>query len=221
MVSSTYDFGQCSNKDDATTLVERIEAAPGTPSSFSPYARTLPPSVALPMCWRRNELAVLASCIPGLAALQEVAAQILTFSSDLIALVEAGIFHRFPSLFSQKQLTWDRWLWAASVHTSRLLPASCYLNEDEEKAADHVVAPDERFYSPPQLWDDLSVMVPLIDMLNHEMEESQIKWKSSIPPPSGEDAEMLEEDGDKDAVAKVVIQKRVKKGLRFIQLMDF
>ena len=78
-VSSTYDFGQRSNKDDATTLVERIEAAPGTPSSFSPYARTLPPSVALPMCWKRNELAVLASCIPGLAALQEVAAQILTF----------------------------------------------------------------------------------------------------------------------------------------------
>lgn len=220
-VSSTYDFGQCSNKDDATTLVERIEAAPGTPSTFSPYARTLPPSVALPMCWKRNELAVLASCIPGLAALQEVAAQILTFSSDLIALVEAGIFHRFPSLFSQKQLTWDRWLWAASVHTSRLLPASCYLNKDEEKAADHVVAPDERFYSPPQVWDDLGVMVPLIDMLNHEMEESQIKWESSTPPPSGEDAEMLEEDGDKDAVAKVVIQKRVKKGAQIYTTYGF
>ncbi len=219
-VVSDYDFGQCSNKDDATSGINRIECAAGTPETFSPYARTLPPSVPLPMCWKRNELAVLASCIPGLSALQEVAAQIMTFSSDLIALVEAGVFHRFPSLLSEKQLTWDRWLWAASVHTSRLLPASCYLNKDEQKAANHAVAPDELFYSPPQVWDDLGVMVPLIDMLNHEVEESQIKWESPAAPNADEDEEM-EDAGEDETVAKVVIQKRVKKGAQVYTTYGF
>ena len=220
-VSSPYDFGQGSNKDDAARNVERVQCSTDTPITFSPYARTLPPSVPLPMCWKRNELAILASCIPGLAALQEVAAQIMTFSSDLIALVEAGIFHRFPALFSQKQLTWDRWLWAASVHTSRLLPASCYLNKNEEKAANHVVAPGELFYSPPQVWDDLGVMVPLIDMLNHEVEESQIKWESPAPPKIDDDEEMLEEGNYDDTIAKVVIQKRVKKGAQIYTTYGF
>ena len=48
-------------------------------------------------------------------------------------------------------------------------------------------------------------MVPLIDMLNHES-AAQIKWES----PSWEEAE-IERDG---SVAKVVMHKRVKKGLQ-------
>jgi hypothetical protein len=214
---SDCDFRQYSTKDDASMHVERIGLAQGTPETFGPYARTLPPSVPLPMCWKRNELATLASCIPGLPLMHEIAAQILTFASDLIALVEAGILYRFPSIISPKLLTWDRWIWAASVHMSRALPSMCYLNRGEESPKNHIVAPGELFYSPPHVWKDLGVMVPLVDMLNHEAQESQIKWVS--PKAHRDDYDdVYDDDNDMgtdekdDDVAKILIQKRVKKG---------
>jgi len=46
----------------------------GAPETFAPYVRTLPSSICLPICWKRNELALLAGCIPGMPALQKVAA---------------------------------------------------------------------------------------------------------------------------------------------------
>lgn len=213
-VASNYGFGQSSTRDDASNSVQRVELSDGTPESFAPYARTLPPSVALPMCWKRNELATLASCIPGIPLMQEIAAQIMSFSSDLIALVDAGILYRFPSLFSPKLLTWDRWLWAASVHMSRVLPSTCYLNHGEESAEHHTVVPGELFYSPPDVWNDLGVMVPLIDMLNHEVEESQINWES---PKVQDDDEEWQDD---DNVAKITIRKRVKKGSQIYTTYD-
>jgi hypothetical protein len=216
-VTTNCDFRQHSTKDDASTHVKRIKLAQGTPDTFAPYARTLPPSVPLPMCWKRNELATLASCIPGLPLMQEITAQILTFSSDLIALVEAGILYRFPSIISPKLLTWDRWIWAGSVHMSRALPSMCYLNRGEDSPKNHIVAPGELFYSPPQVWKDLGVMVPLVDMLNHEAQESQIKWVSPKAHRNGDnDAEddgfEMATDEKDDDVAKILIQKRVKKG---------
>lgn len=219
-VASEYDFGQFSTKDDASKSVERLGLLEGTPESFAPYTRTLPPSVALPMCWKRNELATLASCIPGMPLMQEIAAQIMTFSSDLIALVDAGILYRFPSLFSPKLLTWDRWLWAASVHMSRVLPSTCYLNRGEGSAQNHVVAHGELFYSPPEVWNDLGVMVPLMDMLNHEVEESQIKWESPKAADDDDDVDMIEGGKDDDNVAKIMIQKRVKKGSQIYTTYD-
>ena len=196
-----------STLDDACINVERMTPSSGTPKTFGPYARTLPPGVPLPICWKRNELGLLANCISGVSLLMEVASQIMALSNDLMALVDAGIFHRFPRLFSPKILTWDRWLWAASVHTSRLLPATCYLNKGELKAEQHVT--NERFYSPPEVWDELGVMVPLIDMLNHESEASQIKWES--PCQSDEGMSDIKLEGE---VAKVVMHKRVKKGVQ-------
>ena len=221
-VASDFDFVQISTKDDASKCVERLGLLEGTPESFAPYARTLPPSVALPMCWKRNELATLASCIPGIPLMQEIAAQIMTFSSDLIALVDAGILHRFPTLFSPKLLTWDRWLWAASVHMSRVLPSTCYLNRGESSAKNHVVAQGERFYSPPEVWNDLGVMVPLMDMLNHEVVESQIKWYSPIALDDDDDDDMgmLKGRTDDDNVAKIIIQKRVRKGSQIYTTYD-
>mmetsp|Transcript_20984 Transcript_20984/g.31871 ORF Transcript_20984/g.31871 Transcript_20984/m.31871 type:complete len:1279 (+) Transcript_20984:481-4317(+) len=204
------DIGNDSSVENGSNSVERIGLFDGTPETFAPYARTLPPSVPLPINWKRNELALLAGCIPGTAVLQEVAGQILTLSSDLISLVEAGILHRFPTLLSDGMLTWDRWMWAASVHMSRILPASCYLNKGEEKAESHVAASGEVFYSPPEVWDELGVMIPLLDMLNHESEESQIKWESPTSPIGDGDYEM--DMGENDGIAKVIIQKRVKKG---------
>ncbi len=196
------------------SCVQRIDLPEETPETFAPYARTLPPSVPLPICWKRNELALLAGCIPGTSVLQEVAGQILTLTSDLISLIEAGILHRFPTIFSAKTLTWDRWLWAASVHMSRILPVSCFLNKNEQSGRDHVPEKGESFYSPPDVWDELGVMIPLIDMLNHEVEETQIKWESPVQRIiDSDDDDMQNGLGDMDDnIAKVIITKRVKKG---------
>ena len=203
-----------STKDDATSTSLRCPVNPDSPETFGPYTRTLPPSVPLPICWKRNELALLAGCIPGVPLLQEVAAQIMTLSNDLISLLKAGILHRFPSVLSPTMFTWDRWVWAASVHMSRILPASCYLNKDEERASQHKVKDGETFYSPPEIWDELGVMVPLIDMLNHETETSQIKWESPPAESEKDDSEMngKSSHNENDSVAKVVVHKKVKKG---------
>lgn len=196
-------------KDDASKLIERQQLAGGIPSTFGPYIRVLPPSVPLPICWKRNELALLAGCLTGIQLLQEVAAQIMCLSSDLISLVDGGILHRFPSLFPPDLLTWDRWVWAASVHASRLLPATCYFNKGESKPAINKKASDEIFYSPHEIWDELGVMIPLLDMLNHECETAQITWES---PPEPNEQEMDVVSRDYDDNAKVVLHKRVKKG---------
>ena len=217
MVAQDEFINDHSSIDDACTSVGRIKPSSDTPQSFGPYARTLPPSIPLPICWKRNELALLANCISGVSLLMEVASQIMALSADLIALVEAGIFHRFPHLFSHEALTWDKWIWAASVHASRLLPATCYLNKGEVKASGHVRHTNERFYSPPEVWDELGVMIPLIDMLNHESDAAQITWVSPPPPKDtkneDDDDNFMEED-DSDDVAKVIMHKKVKKGLQ-------
>jgi len=214
-VSSGESLSSYGTKDDATKSVEKVPTPPGSPKTFAPYARTLPPSVPLPICWKRNELALLAGCIPGVPILQELAAQIMTLSSDFIALIKAGILHRFPSVFLPNLLTWDRWVWAASVHMSRILPASSYLNKGEEKARNHKVTKGEVFYSPPDIWDELGVMIPLLDMCNHESDASQILYEPLLAV-SDEDKNLQTNEkslnDDTASVAKVIIHKRVKKG---------
>jgi len=205
---------------DAPKTVPQIPVPTDSPVTFAPYMRTLPPLVPLPICWKRPELALLAGCVTGVPLLQEVAAQIMTLSSDLMSLLKAGILHRFPSIISPNLLTWDRWVWAASTHMSRILPASCYFNNGEDKAIQHKLAEGETFYSPPEIWDELGVMIPLLDMLNHESEASQIIYKAPPPPGSNEETDpegnaQINETSDTNAsasVAKVVIHKRVKKG---------
>ena len=181
----------------------------GAPTSFGPYARTLPSYIALPICWKRNELAPLAGCIVGTSSLQEVAATTMQLSADLIALIEGGLLRRFPDVFPPGLITWDRWVWAASVLASRALPAACYLDRTDGCAADHKAGPEEEFYSPPDVWDELGVMVPLLDMLNHEGEANQVTWKA----PLGAEA-AFEDDPDAETpnVAKAILHKRVKKG---------
>jgi len=181
----------------------------GAPTSFGPYARTLPSYIALPICWKRNELAPLAGCIVGTTSLQEVAATTMQLSADLIALIDGGLLQRFSDVFPPGLITWDRWVWAASVLASRALPASCYLDRSDGCAADHKAGPDEDFYSPPDVWDELGVMVPLLDMLNHEGEANQVTWKA----PLGVEAAFEDDlDAETPNVAKAILHKRVKKG---------
>ena len=137
--------------------------------TFSPYARTLPCSVCVPICWKRNELALLAGCIPGMPALQKVAAQTMQLAAELMALVDAGLLWRFPSTFSPGMITWDRWVWAAAVFESRALPSSSLPSWVVSKGM-----------SSSDVWESCGVMVPFLDMVNHENDaDTQIEWSSS------------------------------------------
>eukprot|EP00560_Eucampia_antarctica_P006088 CAMPEP_0197823892 /NCGR_PEP_ID=MMETSP1437-20131217/1206_1 /TAXON_ID=49252 ORGANISM="Eucampia antarctica, Strain CCMP1452" /NCGR_SAMPLE_ID=MMETSP1437 /ASSEMBLY_ACC=CAM_ASM_001096 /LENGTH=1144 /DNA_ID=CAMNT_0043423285 /DNA_START=99 /DNA_END=3534 /DNA_ORIENTATION=- len=200
---------------NAANTIRRKSPPIGSPETFGPYARSLPPSVSLPICWKRNELALLAGCIPGIPLLERVAAHTMQLASDFIALLEAGILVRFPHVFPRGLLTWDRWMWAASVHSSRLLPVSCYLNKGETSALEHLRHKDEQFDSPGDVWNELGVMIPLLDMLNHESDSAQVTWLSPEKPNEENDSMDSDSGGSlaTDAhCAKVIVHKRVKKG---------
>ena len=138
-----------------------------SPGTFAPYARALPPCVSIPLCWKRSELALLSRCVSGLSLLQEVTASMQLLAAEFIALVEAGILERFPEVFPPGLLTWDRWVWAAAVYTSRSFPREYYRVDDASVR------------SPLNVWNGLGIMVPMLDMFNHETEENQVQWVSN------------------------------------------
>merc|ERR1712238_211780 len=238
--SNSKDNSMKKNNNNATKNISCQIAPKGSPLTFGPYMRTLPPSIPLPICWKRNELALLAGCIPGIPLLQEIAAQTMVLAQDLVALVEGGILHRFPRIFSRGILTWDRWIWAASVHASRILPVSCFLNRGESAEdafglsfssgkQEGNYTKQMKQHSPPEILDELGVMIPLLDMFNHETDAAQVTWE---PPSKQEllDSNSSINSGDttsggggdtnntntqtknQDNGAKVVMHKRVKKG---------
>lgn len=224
LVVSQCDVGL--DKDttgSALSAARRLCPAPDTPKTFAPYARTLPSSVTVPLCWKRNELALLAGCIPGVGLLQEVAAQILQLTTEFIALLKAGITHRFPSLFPPGLLTWERWVWAAAVHGSRVLPVSCYLNKGDDDAVSHSRGSNSAIQSSPEVWNELGVMVPLLDMLNHSADVSDVTWEPCVPETvevaNGASKLSIEAvtEGEKEPShpPRAVTNKRVKKGSEF------
>ena len=143
----------------------------GVPATFAPYVRTLPSSVCSPICWKRNELAILAGCIPGMPALQNVAARTMQLAYELTALVEAGLLRNFPLVFSPGMITWDRWVWAAAVYESRVVPSSSlppWMWNDESGVT-----------SPPRVWEAAGVMIPFVDMMNHVDDLPQARWRQA------------------------------------------
>lgn len=195
------------------TAKEPIQYPPGAPESFAPYARTLPSSVSIPLCWKRNELAMLAGCIPGLTVLQDVGSSTLQLVAEFTALLDAGILERFPQTFPPGLLTWDRWVWAAAVFSSRNLPASSYFNAGDVGSSAFRPADKLEFQSPPEIWDEVGVMIPLLDMLNHEAEDHQVTWQPCVPE-KGE----LRDDAEQNGAAcephppRAIVHKKVKKG---------
>jgi hypothetical protein len=188
------------------SCARRINRPSESPASFGPYARTLPSAVPLPLCWKRNELALLAGCVPGIQPLQEVAGMTLQLASEFASLVEAGILHRFPSVFPRGLITWERWVWAASVYTSRALPSSCYLDNGDTDAHAHKPEDPELFQSNPDVWDELGVMIPFLDMLNHETESAQVTWQPRK-------VERQDEESNEDPhPPRAISHKRIKKG---------
>lgn len=195
------------------SMSSQITQPKGSPDSFAPYVRTFPSAVSIPLCWKRTELALLSGCIPGVPSLQEVAATTLQIASEFVALVEAGILHRFPSIFPRGMLTWERWMWAASVMLSRVLPVSYYLNDGEKGAFDHSAEDPDLFQSAADVWDETGVMVPLLDMANHEGEAAQIEWEHVVT--KSMEAEVRNGDASKRGEAhppRAIASKRIKKG---------
>jgi len=158
----------------------RIKPHAQCPLTFGPYARILPSTVPIPLCWKRNELALLAGCVPGIMPLQEVAGMTLQLASEFVSLVDAGISHRFPSVFPRGLITWERWVWAASVYSSRVLPASCYFNRVDDSKDYQKPSNAKLFQSNSEVWDELGVMIPFLDMLNHETEAAQVTWQPAL-----------------------------------------
>jgi RNA recognition motif-containing protein len=181
-----------------------VHYPPNAPKSFSPYARTLPSLVSVLLCWKRNELALLAGCIPGLSLLQEVGSTTLHLVAEFIALLDAGILERFPNTFPPGLLTWERWVWAAAVFGSRNLPASCYMNAVDTNSSGP--ADKLEFQTPMEIWNELGVMIPLLDMLNHEAVDHQVTW---LPRGAGNE---IEDDNGRLLPPRAVIHKKVKKG---------
>jgi RNA recognition motif-containing protein len=202
----TYDRSEASNALQSTK--EPIQYPPEAPESFSPYARTLPSSVSIPLCWKRNELAMLAGCIPGLILLQEVASSTLQLVAEFTALLDAGILQRFPDTFPPGLLTWDRWVWAAAVFSSRNLPASCYTD-----AGSTAFQPTDKleFQSPAEIWNEIGVMIPLLDMLNHEAVDHQVTWQPCLQAGKYDNGEQ-HLYASEPLLPRAIVHKKVKKG---------
>lgn len=172
---------------------QTIEIPENSPSSFAAYAKTLPSIVGVPLCWKREELALMCG-IPGVNLLKEVAKATMFLVSEFTALVEAGISEKFPETFPPGLLTWDRWIWAAAIHSSRLLPVSCYAEKEPEE-----------IQSPYEIWRELGVMIPCLDMLNHEGGSNHVKWEAEFSGEPGEGSAVR-------GLARGVLLEKIKKG---------
>ncbi|KAL7555169.1 hypothetical protein ACHAWF_018782 [Thalassiosira exigua] len=155
----------------------------GRPKTFAPYVRAFPPSVCVPLCWKRNELALLAGCIPGMPALQRVAARTMQLSAELLALVDAGLLQRFPATFSPGMITWDRWVWAAAAYESRMISAGA-LGEWVQRGS----------ACPPDVWEGCGVLVPFLEMLNHEDNAARVQLQGTPPPGASSSSDSSEEE---------------------------
>ena len=205
-IEANPDFEKILAEDNNSNALRRAkEAQPlaGTPSSFGPYARTLPSSVSLPICWERNELSLLSGCMPGVAPLQQIANTTMQLVAEFTALLNAGILTRFPSVFAPGMITWERWVWAYSVFTSRTLPADMYVNKGID-----ISESDELLYSPSHIWNELGVLIPFLDMVNHEEKAQSICWQQNCPStnPKGDT-----EDDDVVHLPRAIMTRRVKK----------
>ena len=198
--------------ESALPVARRLNLSPETPKTFGPYARILPSSVAVPICWKRNELALLSGSILGTSTLQDVASRTALLANEFITLVKAGLLERFPEIFPPGTITWERWVWAAAVFDSRVLPVSCYLNEGEDSAISDFEGSNPSIQSSPEVWDELGVMIPLQDMINHESEAPQVTWEPNVPKTDSLAGHGESEDQDSSHPPRAIVHKRVKKG---------
>jgi hypothetical protein len=75
------------------------------------------------------------------------------------------------ALLGDDALTWSRWLWASAAHSSRSF-------EDIQALTGSRLEPE----SFGRAVRGLGVMVPVLDMFNHDPENAHIQWTTSDPP---------------------------------------
>jgi hypothetical protein len=215
---SAHDFARVMEADDGNALksAERVDPSPDSPDTFAPYARTLPSSVSIPLCWKRNELALLTGCLSGLPLLQDVSNSTLHLVSEFLTLLKAGVLKRFPEVFPEGLLTWERWVWAAAISASRTLPAACYIDAGVKDISAFRPANPLEFQSPADYWKELGVMIPLLDMLNHEIEANQVTWKPPVPGDGVPDQRSSSDDANDEPSGprppRAIAHKKVRKG---------
>mmetsp|Transcript_8024 Transcript_8024/g.20054 ORF Transcript_8024/g.20054 Transcript_8024/m.20054 type:complete len:1197 (-) Transcript_8024:602-4192(-) len=202
------------DSDESRNALQESTASTTTtaPHSFAPYSLTWPSVVMIPLCWTRSELALLNGCIPGNAILQEVALETMHLATEFQLLLQAGILERFPATFPPGLVTFDRWVWAASIVTSRTLPATAYFHATDVNSS--TFAPrdsSEELQSPGPVWDELGVMIPLLDMLNHEINNNQVKWESTASSTTT-GSNNNDSASQENHVPRAVLEKKVKKG---------
>ena len=144
----------------------------GGPRTFAPYARLLPAQFTLPILWAEAELRLLAACVCGAPLLRSVAALTRLLADDFVELRRRFGAGDGPGPAALRRvfgdgggLTWARWLWASAAVSSRSFPAQCL--GDGGAAADG---------------GDVGVMVPLLDMLNHDPDTSHVQWVVEAGP---------------------------------------
>lgn len=201
------DYPLVQSESNMKKIQPRISS--GTiPKTFAPYVIAFPSAFSLPICWKRNELALLSGCQGGFNLLVEVAAHTLVLSNDLIQLIKAGLLHRFPNVFPKGSISWDSWVWASAAWTSRAFPVNWYLKEGESIQD---IMRDNSYpitAAAENVWEDLGVMIPLVDMMNHESDSGQIMWESG----TNSNTSGGEKDEIKNGTCLLISQKRIKKG---------
>mmetsp|Transcript_814 Transcript_814/g.1648 ORF Transcript_814/g.1648 Transcript_814/m.1648 type:complete len:961 (-) Transcript_814:109-2991(-) len=191
----------------------------------------MPPAVSIPISWSRTDLRILSQSISGITLLQETAAHTHVLAGDLLALINAGWLKKFKAIGVDK-VTWDDWVWAAGLCMSRTFPIDCFKRnmikdgkKDEEKMGIDKKRKDdgnevsdggtneEKEEDP---WDDLGVMIPFLDMFNHEPDSAQIKWETNSTSGMG-DSNGVGFDIEQEAIGpslsnpRGILHKRAKK----------
>ena len=131
---------------------------PSPPSSWShaPFVRCFPNAYGLPISWSRAELEMLSSNILCHKVLLSTAAVTAQLAADYHAVRRVATRASREAVVSA--LTWERWLWASASVSSR--------SHGDTVAMGATKGPDA-----------MGVIVPVLDMLNHDPESAQITWK--------------------------------------------
>ena len=79
-----------------------------------------------------------------------------------------------------------------------MLPSSAYFNVGEEKAETFKPSdPVESIQSPAHIWNELGVLIPFLDMVNHEVDAQCLLWQQNEPTDDGDADATVEEDPSK------------------------
>ena len=152
-------------------------------SDFAPFVSSFPEEFPLPLLWCEADLAPLARCILGHTALRSVAALTSVLADDFRALraLAAGPRHAAartlldPVFFTappdMPHRGFARFLWASAALSSRTFADVAAMRGGAQSGGGGVST------SISAAAAGLGVMVPVLDMLNADVEAAQVEWR--------------------------------------------